>query len=106
MGIIAQAQPYLPQTVTHWAVAVAVSWIGYWTSVYFYRLFFHPLRKIPGPWYAAATYWYEFYQDVILGGNYVKDYPRIHAKYGRFFHAHRCIRSSLTRDRPRPCCPS
>ncbi|KXH37991.1 hypothetical protein CSAL01_07922 [Colletotrichum salicis] len=48
----------------------------------FYRLFFHPLRKIPGPWYAAATYWYEFYQDVILNGNYVKEYPDLHAKYG------------------------
>lgn len=47
-----------------------------------YRLFFHPLRKIPGPWYAAATFWYEFYQDVILEGNYVKHYPALHAKYG------------------------
>ncbi|KAK1705414.1 cytochrome P450 [Colletotrichum lupini] len=47
-----------------------------------YRIFFHPLRKIPGPWYAAATYWYEFYQDVILNGNYIKEYPDLHAKYG------------------------
>ncbi|KAK1712990.1 hypothetical protein CaCOL14_012378 [Colletotrichum acutatum] len=47
-----------------------------------YRIFFHPLRKIPGPWYAAATYWYEFYQDVILNGNYIKKYPDLHAKYG------------------------
>ncbi|KAF6814335.1 elymoclavine monooxygenase [Colletotrichum plurivorum] len=46
-----------------------------------YRLVFHPLRKIPGPWYAAATFWYEFYQDVILEGNYVKHYPTLHAKY-------------------------
>ncbi|KAL0940514.1 elymoclavine monooxygenase [Colletotrichum truncatum] len=47
-----------------------------------YRLLFHPLRNIPGPWYAAATYWYEFYQDVILDGHYIKDYPKLHAKYG------------------------
>ncbi|KAF9879564.1 elymoclavine monooxygenase [Colletotrichum karsti] len=47
-----------------------------------YRLFFHPLRNIPGPWYAAATGWYEFYQDVILDGHFVKEYPGLHSKYG------------------------
>ena len=54
----------------------------YGAGLAFYRLYLHPLRKIPGPKIAAATYWYEFYQDVILDGNYVKDYPKLHAKYG------------------------
>lgn len=47
-----------------------------------YRLCFHPLRKVPGPWFATVTYWYEFYYDVICDGNYVKQYPRLHEKYG------------------------
>ncbi|KAL8794607.1 MAG: hypothetical protein Q9195_002803 [Heterodermia aff. obscurata] len=54
----------------------------YAASLVFYRLYLHPLHKIPGPKIAAATYWYEFYQDVILDGNYLKDYPKLHAEYG------------------------
>ncbi|OHE93162.1 hypothetical protein CORC01_11574 [Colletotrichum orchidophilum] len=54
----------------------------YLIGIALYRLFFHPLRKIPGPWYASVTYWYEFYQDVILDGHYIREYPGLHAKYG------------------------
>ncbi|KAL9570062.1 hypothetical protein ACKAV7_005783, partial [Fusarium commune] len=54
----------------------------YWLCMVFYRLFLHPLRNVPGPKIAAATSWYEFYQDVILDGHYIKDYPRLHEKYG------------------------
>ncbi|KAJ0337554.1 hypothetical protein COL922a_006655 [Colletotrichum nupharicola] len=52
----------------------------------FYRLFFHPLRKIPGPWYAAATSWYEFYYDVVLDGQLVRQYPILHEKYDSGFY--------------------
>uniref|UniRef100_A0A0D2XPL1 Uncharacterized protein n=1 Tax=Fusarium oxysporum (strain Fo5176) TaxID=660025 RepID=A0A0D2XPL1_FUSOF len=38
--------------------------------------------NVPGPKVAAATSWYEFYQDVILDGHYIKDYPRLHERYG------------------------
>ncbi|KAI8183253.1 Cytochrome P450 monooxygenase BOT1, partial [Colletotrichum sp. SAR 10_75] len=38
--------------------------------------------KIPGPWYAAATSWYEFYYDVVLDGQLVRQYPILHEKYG------------------------
>jgi hypothetical protein len=57
---------------------------SYSASIVTYRLYFHPLRKIPGPWLAAVTSWYEFYQDVILGGHYVKEYPVLHARYGQY----------------------
>ncbi|GAB0135925.1 elymoclavine monooxygenase [Epichloe bromicola] len=53
-----------------------------WLCLVFHRLFLHPLRNVPGPKLAAATSWYEFYQDVILDGHYLKDYPRLHAQYG------------------------
>ncbi|KAF4500918.1 cytochrome p450 [Fusarium agapanthi] len=37
---------------------------------------------IPRSKIGAATSWYEFYQGVILDGHYIKDYPRLHEKYG------------------------
>jgi hypothetical protein len=54
-----------------WALAVVVA-----------RLVFHPLRKVPGPWMASLTTWYEFYYDVILGGVYVKQVLQLHERYG------------------------
>ena len=54
----------------------------YGAGLVFYRLYLHPLHKIPGPKIAAATYWYEFYQDVILDGHYFKEYAQLHARYG------------------------
>ena len=46
------------------------------------RLFFHPLSKFPGPYVAACSRWYEFYFDVIKHGTWVKQFPRLHKKYG------------------------
>ncbi|KAH8696455.1 benzoate 4-monooxygenase cytochrome P450 [Talaromyces proteolyticus] len=47
-----------------------------------YRLYFHPLRKIPGPKLAAATHLVEFYYDVILGGKFCWELERMHQRYG------------------------
>lgn len=82
MGLLSDLP--LPATVGAWVVVGVAICIFYGISLTIQRLWFHPLRKIPGPWYARASYWYEFYQDCILGGNYVKDYPRIHAEYGKY----------------------
>lgn len=46
------------------------------------RLCFHPLSKIPGPKLAAATWWYEFYYDIIRHGAYSHQFPEFHEKYG------------------------
>ena len=56
-------------------------------SVYFfsrsiYRLYFHPLRKFPGPKLAAITYGYEFYFDVVRSGMYIWEVEKMHEKYG------------------------
>ncbi|KAF3761239.1 cytochrome P450 [Cryphonectria parasitica EP155] len=61
--------------------------VGIFLAVYVlagiaWRLWFHRLCQVPGPRLAAITGWYEFYQDVILDGNYVKEYPKLHEKYG------------------------
>ena len=77
--------------------ALVVGSCLYGAGLVFYRLYLHPLRKIPGPKIAAATYWCEFYQDVILDGNYVKEYPRLHAKYGKS-HISLCAHTSKIVD--------
>ena len=66
----------------------------YGVGLVLYRLYLHPLHKIPGPKIAAATHWYEVYQDIILEGNYVKEYPRLHAEYGR---SHVCLRTNTSK---------
>ena len=63
--------------------------ILYYVGLVIWRLFFHPLSKFPGPRLAAATRWYEFYEDVILGGVTPKRYPALHKRYGMLCHLYR-----------------
>jgi hypothetical protein len=46
------------------------------------RLYLSPISKLPGPKLAAATWWYEFYHDVVRGGQYVFKLQELHEKYG------------------------
>ncbi|KAF2639839.1 cytochrome P450 monooxygenase [Massarina eburnea CBS 473.64] len=48
----------------------------------FQRLFLSPVSSFPGPKIAAATYWYEFYYDIILGGKYIWKLQELHERYG------------------------
>jgi hypothetical protein len=43
---------------------------------------FHPLSHIPGPKLAAATWFYEGWFDLILGGMYTNEIQRMHEVYG------------------------
>ena len=47
-----------------------------------WRLYFSPIAHIPGPRLAAITWWYEFYYDIILGGQYVFKIIELHKEYG------------------------
>ncbi|KAJ5718130.1 hypothetical protein N7488_003776 [Penicillium malachiteum] len=47
-----------------------------------YRLYFHPLKNVPGPKLAAASSAYEFYFNVIKGGKYIWEVERLHKIYG------------------------
>lgn len=47
-----------------------------------YRFFFHPLAHFPGPKLAIATYGYEWYYDLILGGQYTFKLKELHERYG------------------------
>ena len=49
-----------------------------------WRLYLSPIAKIPGSKLAAATFWYEFYFDVVKGGQYVFEIERMHELHGKY----------------------
>lgn len=66
-----------------WQNAAAVLAI-YFVTLAFYRLFWHPLSRFPGPKLAAITRYYEAYFDVIHNGQYTFKIADLHKKYGKF----------------------
>ncbi|KAJ4475676.1 cytochrome P450 [Lentinula aciculospora] len=56
--------------------------IFYIAAKVLYRRYFHPLRKYPGPVFAALTSWYEAYYNIIKRGNLVVELERLHNLYG------------------------
>ncbi|KAJ5757735.1 uncharacterized protein N7511_006429 [Penicillium nucicola] len=61
---------------------VVASLIGLLALNIVYNLYFHPLSKFPGPKIAAASFFYEFYYDVIKSGMYIWEIERMHEIYG------------------------
>ena len=59
----------------------AVGFLGL-VSVAFYRLFFHPLARFPGPKLAALTRYYEGYWDLYHNGQYTFKIAELHKRYG------------------------
>lgn len=54
----------------------------YVLSLGIWRLYFSPISHIPGPKLAALTWAYEFYYDIILGGQYTFKIIELHKEYG------------------------
>ena len=54
----------------------------YFVSTTIYNLCLSPISKIPGPKLAAATWWYEYYYDVVKYGKYVFKVMDMHKEYG------------------------
>ncbi|KAK4452860.1 cytochrome P450 CYP542B3 [Podospora aff. communis PSN243] len=68
-------------TPTH--IAGSIGLVGVYTLYgVIWRLYFSPIAHIPGPRLAALTWWYEFYYDIILGGQYVFKMRDLHREYG------------------------
>jgi hypothetical protein len=63
-------------------ILLALSGIGGLACLVVYRLFLHPLSKIPGPKLAAVSRLYDFYYDCILGGQFAFKIEELHQKYG------------------------
>ncbi|KAL2426183.1 Cytochrome P450 monooxygenase tpcC [Exophiala dermatitidis] len=56
--------------------------VVYLVGLYVYRIFLSPVSHIPGPLLAKATYWYEFYYDFMLRGQYTFKIKQLHEQYG------------------------
>jgi hypothetical protein len=70
-----------------------IVWFLYVLYVSICRLFFHPLRYVPGPKLAALTQWVETYYECFKspGGQFMWEYQKWHEKYGRLRAYHnRC----------------
>lgn len=66
------------------ALLIAGGWLSYKVLQALYNISpLHPLNHIPGPKLAAATYWPEFYNDVILNGRYTRKIGEWHTQYGK-----------------------
>lgn len=58
-------------------------WLGYHVLVVLYNISpLHPLWRFPGPRLAAASYLYEVFYDLWLGGRYTREIRRMHEQYG------------------------
>ncbi|KAH6662383.1 cytochrome P450 [Halenospora varia] len=47
-----------------------------------YRLYLSPISKFPGPKFAAATFAYEAYYNILKGGKYTFKIKELHERYG------------------------
>lgn len=56
----------------------------YSLSIIVYRFYLSPVSKFPGPRVAALTFWYEFYYDVVLKGQYTRKIQQLHEQYGMY----------------------
>lgn len=57
-------------------------WLAYAAVLAIQRLWLSPIAHIPGPKLAALTQYYEFFYDVVLGGQYTFKIMELHKKYG------------------------
>ena len=69
-------------TLTTLAVYAASFSLVYIISLLIYRFFLHPLKHIPGPTLARATYLYEWYYDICLSGQYTFKIKELHKRHG------------------------
>ncbi|PQE06289.1 benzoate 4-monooxygenase cytochrome P450 protein [Rutstroemia sp. NJR-2017a BBW] len=66
----------------NFVVLMMVTGLSFVIYLILYRLYYHPLVQFPGPLLARATYAYEWYYDLVLGGQYTFKLRELHEKYG------------------------
>ena len=81
-GLVGDAPNYPSPFVGLFSVAVIA-----FTCVVGYRLYFHPLARVPGPILASLTDYYVTYYDLVRDGDMVKQLERLHHRYGQC-HSH------------------
>jgi hypothetical protein len=75
---------YLERPSVAFPLIAAFVWVCYLLGLTIYRLYVHPIAKIPGPKLAALSRWYEFYYDVICKGQFSFHIQELHKKYGLY----------------------
>ena len=66
------------------------TWIGLFAALLIslspiiYNVYFHPLRRFPGPWMAGATTWWKAYKEVYQKATLARLLFDLHEKYGDF----------------------
>lgn len=63
-------------------IAIFVALLLYTIYGALWRLYFSPIARFPGPWFAALSFWNEFYYDVWVGGRYTYKIAEYHQTYG------------------------
>lgn len=81
MGTIAFTG-YLPERVSDFVRVILALSVITAAALVLHRLCVSPLATIPGPKFAAATRWYEFYYDCVLPGKFFLEIERMHKLYG------------------------
>ncbi|OHF03422.1 hypothetical protein CORC01_01141 [Colletotrichum orchidophilum] len=64
------------------AALLSSLWLLYAVQLGVRRLYFSPISHVPGPRLAALTQLYEFYYDIVLGGQYTFKIIELHRQYG------------------------
>ncbi|KAG7058520.1 Cytochrome p450 [Colletotrichum scovillei] len=67
---------------TQLAALLSLLWLLYALQLGVRRLYFSPISHVPGPRLAALTQLYEFYYDIVLGGQYTFKIIELHRRYG------------------------
>ena len=72
----------LPLFLIAWTLVV--TWLGLKLYTLIFNIYFHPLRKYPGPLCAAVTTWWRTYIEVFKKENWTDVLIRLHEKYGMY----------------------
>lgn len=70
----------------------------YYCAAIIRNLYFHPLRHFPGPWLAAATWWYTTWFEVFLNGGMIDHLQTLHKRYGTISTPFAHMRCMLTTE--------
>lgn len=65
------------------AGAIVTITVIHWAGTSFYRVYYHPLANIPGPFLAKVTHIYSFYYNFGCGGRFYLKIDELHKKYGK-----------------------